>query len=122
MPYILPFDNTPSARKTITINNVTLVCEVNYFPNIKCWLMDLYQPANSDTESEIPVITGVNLRTGIDNLIKGKTQLLDGWAINVASISGKDNDSADSLGNDCFIIVYTPGETVPVSYEDKKLG
>lgn len=122
MPYILPFDNTPSARKTITINNVTLVCEVNYFPNIKCWLMDLYQPANSDTESEIPVITGVNLRTGVDNLIKGKTQLLDGWAINVASISGNDNDSADSLGNDCFIIVYTPDETVPVSYEDKKLG
>lgn len=83
--------------------------------------MDIYQPAESDTETNMPVITGINLRTGVDNLIKGKCELLNGWAINVASLTGKENNTPDSLGNDCFIVVYIPGETVPVSFEDKKL-
>lgn len=121
MPYLLPFDNTPSARKTIILNEMSLVFEVNYFPNIQCWLMDIYQPAESDTGTNMPVITGINLRTGVDNLIKGKCELLKGWAINVASLTGKENNTPDSLGNDCFIVVYIPGETVPVSFEDKKL-
>lgn len=83
--------------------------------------MDIYQPAESDTETNTPVVTGINLRTGVDNLIKGKCELLNGWAINVASLTGKENNTPDSLGNDCFIVVYIPGETVPVSFEDKKL-
>lgn len=121
MPYILPFDNTPSAKKTISINNTSFIFEVNYFPNIQCWLMDIYKPADSDNTEDTQILTGINLRLGVDNLIKGKCAELDGWAINVASISGADNNTAESLGNDCFIVVYTPDEEVPQSFEDKKI-
>lgn len=122
MPYLLPFDSTPSAKKTITINGLSLIYEVNYYPNIKCWLLNIWQPADSDSDEDTPVLLGINLRLGVDNLIKGKCELLDGWAIQVASLTGNNNDSATSLGTDCFIVVYIPGEEVPVSYEDKRLG
>lgn len=92
------------------------ILETYYMPNIKCWLMDIYDL------DENPILLGISLNTGVENLVKGKSTLFDGQAIRCISTDGNENNTPVSLGTTCFVLYYAKGEEVPPLYEDKMLG
>lgn len=78
--------------------------------------MDIY-----DTE-ENPIIVGICLNVGVENLVKGKHEIFDKQTIRCVSLDGTENDTPDSLGNSCVVYYYGKEESAPSLHEDKMLG
>lgn len=116
MPKIIPFTNNGARRMTITLGDNVYIMETYFLPNIKRWILDIY-----DTD-ENPVLTGISLNTGVGNLVKGKSALFDGQAIRCITTDGTENNRLDSLGTSCVVLYYEKGEYVPNQYQDKMLG
>lgn len=116
MPSIIPLTNDGSRRITVALGENVFILETYYLPNIRRWLMDIYDI------DENPILTGISLNPGVDNLVKGKAPIFDGQTIRCISTDGSDNDNPISLGTTCFVIYYAKGETVPELYADKMLG
>lgn len=116
MPAIIPLTNDGSRKITITLGENVFIIETYYLPHIQCWIMDIYDI------DENPILLGMTLNVGVDNLVKGKSPIFDGQTIRCISINESGNNDALSLGNTCFVIYYAKGEKVPPLFEDKMLG
>ena len=116
MPQLIPFDNTGSRKITVALGENTFRLRTYYLPYIKRWIMDIY-----DTD-ENPILVGISLNVGVENLVKGKSEIFENQTIRCISLDGSENDTPDSLGNNCVVVYYGVGETPPALYEDKMLG
>ena len=116
MPSIIPLTNDGSRKITITLGENVFILETYYLPHINRWLMDIYDI------DENPILTGISLNIGVDNLVKGKAPIFEGQTIRCISIDGKDNTTPVSLGTTCFVLYYSKGENANKLYEDKMLG
>ena len=113
MPRIIPFTSEGARRMTITLGDNVYIMETYFLPNIKRWILDIY-----DTE-ENPILTGISLNIGVGNLVKGKSALFDGQAIRCITTDGTENNRPDSLGTSCVVLYYAKGEELPEQYPDK---
>lgn len=116
MPQIIPFDNTGSKTIEIALGENYYKLHTYYLPYIHRWILDIFDSA------ENPIILGICLNVGVDNLVKGKSSLFEGQTIRCVSVDGKENDTTDSLGTSCLVYYYQKGEEVPSLYKDKMLG
>lgn len=115
MPTIIPFTNDGDRKITIALGDNDLILETYYMPNIRRWLMDIYDV------DENPILTGISLNVGVGNLVKGKSPIFRNQAIRCLSIDGSENNTPDSLGKTCFVVYYAEGEYIPQQYPDKML-
>lgn len=115
MPFIVPLTNDGSRRATYTLGGKDYIIETYYLPKTQTWLMDIYDI------NENPILTGISLLPGVDNLVKGLCIEFDEQAFQVQTTDGGNNDTPDSLGTTTFLIYYAKGEEVPVAYGDKML-
>lgn len=115
MPQLIQFDNTGSRSIDVPLGENVFRMRTYFLPYISRWLLDI-----TDTQDN-PIIMGICLNTGVENLIKGKSELFDGQAIRCVSIDGSENNTPDSLGTTCFVIYYEKGEVPTPMYKDKML-
>ena len=104
---ILPLTNDGSSKVTASTSAGLLTFRTYYMPLLPAWLMDIEDATGTK------LITGLNLVTNVDNLLKGQGDVLKGFTMRVYSLSGKENNTPDSLGNDCQVVLFSPDETVP---------
>lgn len=116
MAQIIPLNNEGSRRINVALGDNLYFIETYYLPNIQRWVMDIY-----DNDSN-PILVGIGLNVGVENLVKGKAIEFEGQAIRCVSIDGTENNTPDSLGTSCFVLYYPRGETPPALFEDKMLG
>lgn len=116
MPQLIPVTNEGCRRITIALGENLFILETYYLPDIHRWLMDIYDI------DENPILTGISLNVGVDNLVKGKAEIFRGQTIRCVSPEGLENTTPESLGTTCFLYYYPEGETPPVLWEDKMLG
>lgn len=116
MPKLIPLTNAGARRITIALSENVFVIETYYMKDIRRWLMDIYDV------NENPILTGICLNVGVDNLVKGKAEIFAGQTIRCVSSEGYENDTPDSLGNTCFVYYYPKGETPPILWEDKMIN
>lgn len=116
MPQLIPLTNDGDRTITVTLGENQFVLETYYLPNIKRWLMDIYDMDDN------PILLGISLNVGVGNLVKGKTPLFEGQALRCVSPTGEENDTPTSLGTTCFVYYYETDETPPQLYKDKMIG
>lgn len=116
MPQLIPLTNDGCRQITISLGENMFILETYYLPNIRCWLMDIYDI------DENPIILGISLNVGVGNLVKGKAKIFEGQALRCVSPTGQENNTPSSLGETCFVYYYEKGEEPPALYEDKMLG
>lgn len=116
MPQLIPLTNDGCRRINIALGQNMYILETCYLPHVQCWLMDIYDMANN------PIITGISLNVGVDNLVAGKSELFENQTLRCVSPTGQENNTPDSLGTTCFLYYYPEGETPPKLYQDKMLG
>lgn len=115
MPGIIPFDNSGSRTIDIALGENVYRMRTYYLPYIKRWLLDI-----TDTQDN-PIILGICLNVGVENLVKGKSAMFDDQVIRCISTDGTENDTPDSLGTTCFVYYYGKGEKAPTLHKDKML-
>lgn len=115
MPFIVPLTNDGSRKATYNLGGKDYIIETYYLPKTKTWLMDIYDI------NENPILTGITLIPGVDNLVKGLCLEFDGQGFQIQTTDGGNNDTPESLGTTAFLIYYANGEEIPASYEDKML-
>lgn len=115
MPQIIPFTNDGCRSINVALGENQFIFETYYLPNIRRWLMDIYDI------NETPILVGICLNVGVGNLVKGKAAIFEGQTIRCVSPTGVENDTPDSLGTTCFVYYYGKGETPPQLYQDKML-
>ena len=116
MPQLIPLTNDGCRRINISLGQNRYILETYYLPHIRCWLMDIYSMDNT------PIITGISLNVGVENLVAGKSDLFRNQTLRCVSPTGQENNTPDSLGTTCFLYYYPEGETPPKLYQDKMLG
>jgi hypothetical protein len=104
---ILPFTDDGSSKVTMPTSAGILTFVAYFMPLLPGWLVDI------SNANGTPLITGLNLVTNVDNLLKGQGDILNGYTLRVYSVSGVDNNTPDSLGKDCQVLLFSPGEVVP---------
>lgn len=114
MPQIVPITSEQNKIR-VALGDYVYILENYYLPTIKRWVLDI-----SDSDSN-PLITGICLQTGIDNLVKGKSIFFENQALKLYSANGKPADTPDCLGNTHLLIYFGVNEIKPISYRDKML-
>jgi len=115
MPQIIPFDNTGCRTIEVPLGENVYKMRTYFLPYISRWLLDI-----TDAQDN-PIIMGICLNTGVENLVKGKAQEFDEQTIRCVSLDGTENDTPDSLGTSCVVMYYEKGETPPPLHKDKML-
>jgi hypothetical protein len=107
MALFLPFTN--DGCRTIAVSTPAgMFSYTTYFmPLLRAWLCDIVDGAGN------ALITGLALNVLVDNLLKGRGDTLKDYTLRVYSMTGKENNTPDSLGSDCQAVLFLPGETVP---------
>lgn len=116
MPQLIPLTNDGDRQITIALGENVFVLETYYLPNIKRWLMDIYDI------NQQPILLGISLNVGVGNLVKGKAPIFEGQTIRCVSPTEQENNTPTSLGTTCFLYYYPVGDEAPALYEDKMLG
>lgn len=114
MPQFLPITSTQQ-RIRVSLGERVFILENYFLPTIKKWILDIYD------QDENPLIFGVCLQTGIDNLVKGKNILFENQAIKLYSSNGKPADTPDCLGVTHFVVYFGENDVKPTSFKDKML-
>ena len=70
------------------------------------WLLDIRD------NQENPLLSGINLVPGVDNLLKGMGAVLDGHQLHVVATSGMEKDP-EAPGNSMALLWFNPGEENP---------
>ena len=115
MPSLIPLTNDGKRTAQYELGGKIYILESYYLPKTKSWLLDIYDI------NENPILLGIKLIPGIDNLVKGKTIEFDDQGLQIQTIDGGENNTPDSLGTTAFLIYYAKGETIPQSFKDKML-
>lgn len=108
---MLPFTNDGCRTISVETSAGTFSFTTYFMPLIKTWLCDIADMAGK------ALITGLALNVMVDNLLKGRGNTLKGYMLRVYSLSGGENNTKNSLGNDCRAVLFLPGETVPELYK-----
>lgn len=107
MPVEIPI--TADGERIISVNiGPEIIMFRTYFvcgPD-RHWLLDI-----SDSQ-ETPLITGINLVPGVDNLLKGMGDTLDGYQLHLLVLSGSEKD-LEAPGNTMALVWFNPGEDNP---------
>lgn len=114
MPSIVPLTSNPTRTRCVLGDN-SYIIENYYLPTIKKWLIDIYN------DEGVPLIVGICLQTGIDNLVKDKSIEFEGQALKYYSVDNTKNDLPNRLGNTCFLIYFSKDEVKARTYIDKML-
>lgn len=116
MAKLIPLTNDGCRRINIALGQNMYILETYYLPHIRVWVMDIYDMNNN------PIITGISLNVGVDNLVAGKSELFRNQTIRCVSVNNTENNTPDSLGKTCFVIYYGEGEKPAPYILDKMLG
>lgn len=115
MAQLIPFDNTGCRTIDVPLGENVYRMRTYFLPYISRWLLDIM-----DTQDN-PIIMGICLNTGVENLVKGKSQLFDEQGIRCISLDGTENNTPESLGTSCVVVYYEKGEYQPPLHKDKML-
>jgi hypothetical protein len=110
MAIVLPFSNDGASDQTVKTDAGLLRFRTYYMPLISSWLCDIADSVGNK------LVSGLNLVTAVDNLIKGQGDTLYGYVLRVYGKNDAENDSPDSLGDTCIAVLFSPGEAVPDVY------
>ena len=116
MPQIIPFTSEGSRTIDVALGNNMFRMRTYYLPYTKTWLMDIMD------QEDNPIVMGISLNVGVDNLVKGKAKIFQNQTIRCIKVAGSDDSLPDSLGKNLFVVYYPEGETPPILWEDKMLG
>ena len=112
MPLQIPV--TPAGERTVTVNVGPETFNFRtYFVHGQDshWLLDI-----QDVQQR-PLISGINLVPGVDNLLKGMGDALDGYQLHLCVVSGSEKD-LEAPGNTMFLVWFNPGENNPFTAGD----
>lgn len=112
MPSIIPMSS--AGERTVTVNvgpDVFIFRTYFVAGQDDHWMLDIMDA------QEKPLITGVNLVPGVDNLLKGMGDLLEGYQLHLLVESGSEKDM-DALGNTMSLVWFNPGEDNPAVPSD----
>lgn len=115
MPQVIPFTNDGCRTIDVALGENMFRFRTYYLPYIRRWIMDIMDQNNN------PIVVGICLNVGVDNLVKGKAKIFEGQTLRCVSIDGTENDTPNSLGNSCFVLYYPVGEKPPIMWKDKML-
>jgi len=107
MPSVIPV--TPAGERTVTVNvGPDIFIFRTYFVSGQDdhWLLDIKDG------QENPLITGINLAPGINNLLKGMGDALEGYQLLLLADAGTEKDP-EAPGNTMFLFWFNPGEENP---------
>lgn len=107
MPVEIPV--TPAGERVVSVNvgpDIFIFRTYYAAGQDRHWLLDI-----SDGQ-ENPLITGINLTPGVDNLLKGMGDTLDGYQLHLVVAEGTEKD-LEAPGNTMFLVWYNPGEENP---------
>ncbi len=76
------------------------------------WLLDI-----SDIQDR-PLITGISLNPGPDNLLKGRGDTLEGYQLFAAVRPGTTGQELEAPGDSLYLIWLNPGESNPLDPGD----
>ena len=112
MPLLIPVTSAGSRRARVRVGSDILVFHTYYVSGqSRHWLLDIQD------DQERPLITGINLVPGVDNLIKGRGNVLRGHQLHVLAKKGTETN-LDALGNTMALIWFKPGEENPFTPDD----
>lgn len=109
MPIIIPV--TPAGERFVTVNvgpEIFIFRTYFAYGEDQHWLLDI-QDAQSN-----PLISGINLVPGVDNLLKGMGDTLEGYQLHLLVHDGTEKD-LEAPGNTMELIWFNPGEENPFS-------
>ena len=108
MPIEIPV--TPAGERAVSVNvGPDVFIFRTYFVSGQDdhWLLDILDG------QETPIISGINLAPGIDNLLKGRGDALEAFQLLLlADPSGTEKDP-EAPGNSMFLVWFNPGEENP---------
>lgn len=116
MAGVIPLTNDGCRSIEIKLGEKNYKLETYYMPFIKCWLLDIYD------DEDNPIILGINLKPGIQNLVRGLSEFFEEQAMMVVTTDGGNNDTPESMGNTAFLLYFAKGDKLPQLYEDKLLN
>jgi hypothetical protein len=111
MAQIIPLTNDGSRKVQVTTNAGILTFTTYYMPLIESWLCDI------EDADGLALATGLNLVIAVDNLLKGRNVLND-YILRVISKDGVENNSPETLGDTCQLIMASVDEYVPLIYSE----
>lgn len=111
MSWVIPLNTTGNRLITVDFTQDTFMFRTYYVMGQKRhWCMDIYDA------DETPIVLGLILQPGTDNLIKGHGNKLDGYAINV--FTQGDYSEPESPGTNLYVELFEPGEKPFVNVGD----
>ena len=112
---VFPLTNAGCRTIDVDLGENMFRIRTYYLPHIRRWIMDIMD------QQDNPIVVGICLNVGVDNLVKGKAKIFEGQTIRCVSVDDSENDTPESLGTKCFVIYYPKGETPPIMWKDKML-
>lgn len=112
MAYVLPITSYPDSTFNFSTLDGVLKIRTYWSGSIESrWMCDI------NDSNGLPVITGIALVTGCDNLLIGTGKdLLDSYRMVVYSPKGKENNTIDGFGTDCLLLWMDKTEAIPAIY------
>lgn len=112
MAQIIPLNSDGSA--IVTVNTAAglykFVTKYNTIDNV--WILDIVSP------DDVPMIQGIALVPGCQNLLKGYGDIFEGYSLEVYCVAGTENRSTNSLGFSAQVVLFSPDETSFNTYPD----
>lgn len=116
MPVVIPMTPDGARRCSVEIAGQTLMFRTQYSVGEQpLWLLDIY------SYEEEPLITGLALVPGSNNIIKGHGDVLADFQLYVLAMDDNYTDPL-ALGNSVHLILYLPGEDNIYSPPDPMLS
>ena len=104
MPVVIPMTPDGARRVTCSVGGRRIVFRSYYSAGQdRKWLLDLYDI------DETPLITGIALVPGSDNVIIGQGDTLNGYQLYVLASDNYPYEK-EALGNTLNLLMYSPGE------------
>ncbi len=104
MPAVVPLTDYGARSVTIVSAGRYLKFRTYYtYGQIPVWLMDVMNLDN------LPLITGIALVPGSDNVFKGMGDTLNGFQLYILAMDNMP-EAMNALGNTLYAILYEPGE------------
>jgi len=112
MPVTIPITTDGARRITVNVGPERFIFRTYFVRGQdQHWLLDILD------EQERPLISGINLVPGVDNLLKGMGDALEGYQLHVLLSSGSEKD-LDAPGNTMALVWFNPGEENPFTSPD----
>ena len=112
MPVEIPL--SPAGERFVTVNvgpEIFIFRTYCTYGADSHWLLDIRNSQNQ------PLISGINLVRGADNLLKGRGDTLEGYQLYLVVHRGSEKD-LNAPGNTMALIWFNPGEVNPFLPQD----